>query len=145
MKHVLCFLLLASAFFAKAQNTDTMRLIGIHPAVGKTIERDEKKEYHLFTDYNDSLFDYAQVFRKNDTTFRLVITSIRGSQQSYRLDTAAMNELYDRIDAVEQAKLNGDDYADTDTKVKKHPHADFWYDVLGEAIYVTIDLLISLL
>lgn len=144
MKQFFTFLLIACVFFAKAQNSDTMKLIGIHPAVGKTIERAEKTEYHLFTDYSDSLFDYAQVFRQNDTTFRLVITSIGGTQKTYKLDTTAMNNLYDRIDDVEQAKLKDGDYAD-DRKQKKHPHADFWYDFLEQAIYITLDVLIALI
>jgi len=140
MKHSFFILLfLCCCGFAQAQ-TDSLRLIGIHPAVGKTVDRGEKIKYQLFPEYKDSIFDHAQVFTKGDTAYQLVITSIRGTQVKYAIDTTAMNTMYDQVEKVERAQQTDD------KAVAKHnSDNDFWFDLLGQAIYLTIDLLVSLL
>lgn len=149
MKHRIIFLLLLAGFSMRAQ-TDSMRLIGLHPSVGKTIDRDEKIRYRLFPQYRDSLFDNAQIFTANDTTYKLVITSVSGSNAGYLIDTTMMTRLYNQIDSVDKA-AGSDDYTDNryaaknNTKAKQSSGSDIWYDLLGQAIFFTIDLLVSLL
>lgn len=118
MKGIPLFILLLASLFAKAQTADTATLIGLHPAVGKVIDRDEKMKYHLFPEYDDRLFDKAQFYSRNDTAFMLVITSISGTKMKYAVNPVLMDELYEQIDAVDSKQYKDGDYA---SNAKEHP------------------------
>ena len=139
------FLLLSLC--ANAQ-TDTAKLIGLHPAVGKTISRDEKIKYHLFKLYDDNTFASAQVFMYNDTTYLLKVTQTNGSLLQDTMRTNQMDDFYTRIDEVEKAKIKDPEYAITTQEkqetYKKHRSVADTNQLLSDVFRITLDALYTL-
>ncbi|MCW3085888.1 MAG: hypothetical protein JWP12_3254 [Bacteroidetes bacterium] len=148
MKRLQLFiLLLIISLGANAQTADTAKLIGIHTAVGKTITRDEKIKYQLFPEYNDREFDSAQIFRYNDTTYELRIASSNGSMIKTVISNSRMDDLYNRIDNIENGKTIEGDYVIT-AEEKKRQHdqrvkaerSEFWTSFLGDMVSATVEI-----
>ena len=146
---IFIFLFLVS-LLANAQTADTAKLIGIHKAVGKTITRDEKIKYHLFTEYKDDTFDSAQVFRYNDTTYELRISSSNGSMVKTMIGDSQMNQLYNRIDNIENGKTIESDYViSAEEKKRQHDQrikeerSQFWTDFLINMAAATFEIVLS--
>ncbi len=128
---------------ANAQS-DTAKLIGLHPAVGKTISRDEKIKYHLFKLYDDNTFASAQIFMYNDTTYLLKITQTNGSLLQDTIRTNQMDDFYDRIDEVEKGKIKDPEYAITTQEkndtYRKHMSVADVNQKIGSVLLATLQL-----
>ena len=153
MKRLPLFILLfILSLAANAQTADTAKLIGIHMAVGKTITRDEKIKYQMFPQYNNEEFDSAQVFRYNDSTYELRISASNGSVVKTRIGNSQMDDMYNRIDDIENGKTQESDYVMTDQEKKKQhdqrikeDHSQFWTDFLINMSIVTFEIVINAL
>lgn len=99
-------LLLLFPVLVKAQTNDEGKVIIIHPAVGKTITADNKKQYHLFPQYKDSLFSSAEVTKYNDTTYSIAFKTITGQTIEKSATTEELNEIYHQIDEIHSESLN---------------------------------------
>ena len=151
MKH---FLLLLTCFIGSAlfsQTLDSSKIIGIHPAVGKSITKDEKVRYHLFPEYKDSLFESAHVLKYNDTTFALVIKPINASEIVRSISTKELDALYYNVEDIEAlSKKTEDAYAFSSEEKKegqKKHHNGYWDDALSEFLWdlfaLTFEVLIT--
>ena len=118
MKSGFLLLLLLLTFATQAQVSDTAKLIGLHPAVGKVIDRDEKMKYRLFPDYDDRLFEKAELYSMNDTAYLLVITSVSGTKMKYHVNEVLMDKLYEQVDAIDRKQYKDWDYA---SNAREHP------------------------
>jgi|GEM_PF-5974585 len=150
MKHLLLLCLFSCSFFAKAQDPDTMKVIGIHPAVGKVISKDEKIKYRLFPEYKDSTFISARVLKSNDSTFMLSVSALHGIELNNYISTKELDALYYQIDDIEKGRQPKEEqYVQTDEEKKQERKrrnqeaaSQFWLDVLGQMIVVTVETLI---
>lgn len=150
MRHLLLLCLFACSFFAKAQNTDTMKVIGVHPAVGKAISKDEKIKYRLFPEYKDSTFVSARVLKYNDSTFMLSVTALQGIELNNYISTKQLDALYYQIDDVEKGRQPKEEqYVQTEEEKRlerkrrnQEAASGFWMDFLGQMIALTVETLI---
>lgn len=151
MKPFLLLVMFLLPFAIKAQTTDSAKVIGIHPAVGKIISRDEKIKYHLFEEYKDSTFESAELFKCKDSTFLLSVKSIQGNELKSPISTKQLDDLYFKIDEVEkmQAKT-ADEYLqssvakEAEKKKKARDNSNFWIDFFTQLTIVTIETFITL-
>ncbi len=153
MKQLQLFILLfLVSLLANAQTADTAKLIGIHKAVGKTITRDEKIKYQLFTEYKDDTFDSAQVFRYNDTTYELRIASSNGSILKTAITGSQMDEMYNHIDNIVNGKTQEGDYVITAEEKKrqhdqriKEERSQFWTNFLINMAAATFEIVLNVI
>jgi hypothetical protein len=146
----LLFLFFTFIFCAKAQEPDTLKVIGIHPAVGKIISQDEKIRYHLFPEYKDSAFISARVLKYTDSTFMLSIRSVQGVEVQNHISTKQLDALYYQIDDVEKGKqpreeqyvLTEEEKRQERKRRNKEDASEFWMEFLGQMIAVTVETLI---
>jgi hypothetical protein len=149
------FLLILSILFflnLHARNTDSAKVIGVHPAVGKLISLDEKIKYKLFTEYKDSVFVSAQVLKLNDSTFQLSVRSIQGIEIKNHISTKQLDDLFYRIDDVEKGKkIKEEEYVMTDEEKKEERRkrsrevsASFWYNFLAQMTILTVETLLTI-
>lgn len=136
----------------RAQIRDSARVIGIHPAVGKEISRNEKIRYQLFPEYKDSIFSSAAIVKLNDSTFQLSVTSIQGIQVNNHIGTKELDELFYRIDDAEKGKkIRDEEYVMSEEEKKeqrrkrsREASSDFWYNFLAQMTIVTIETLLTI-
>lgn len=151
MKKLFVFSLIILSSFAQAQTADSGKVIGIHPAVGKLITRDEKIRYRLFSEYKDSTFENAKIIKYNDSTFVLDVTSIQGTEIKTNVNTKQLDDLYFKIDDVVKGKsVDNDEYVKTDQEKKeerKRRRADadrsFWYNFFAEMTILTFETILT--
>ena len=112
MKYFLLLIFCLITIITNGHNPDSVKVIGLHPAIRKTISQDAKIKYHLFPEYKDSLFGSAQIIKLNDTIYHLVIHSITGTDVKATISIKELDEMYFRIDDVyASAKAQEDPYA----------------------------------
>src|SRR3989338_2509423 len=73
---LLVLLLLIPGFKGFAQLQGTGQIAMLHPSVGNTITKDEKKTFDLFPEKPDNTFESAQLVKYNDSTFTFLFRSI---------------------------------------------------------------------
>ena|SRR6218665_2889343 len=153
MKHYFSlFLVVMVCSFAQAQTNDSAKVIGIHPAVGKSISREEKISYQLFTQYKDSLFESAYVLKLSDSTYEVVVRTIRGDYIRNQISSKEMDDLYYRVDEISKAgKQQNDHFANLSEeekkRIRKQQRADaageILLDFLGQMVLVTLQVLLT--
>lgn len=151
MRRLFFTLFFLSFFFAKAQNADSGRVIGIHPAVGKSISREEKIRYALFPEYKDSLFESAEIIKYNDSTFMLHVRAVQGTEITTKVSTRELDDLFYDIEKVEKSKKEKDEYVLTEEERKeirrkraKEESANFWTDFLVNMTIITFETLLTI-
>jgi hypothetical protein len=113
MKNPLFLLLFIFAFrpavLLSQQDDANGRIIAFHPNAGNTITQSEKSEFGIFREYNDSLFDVAQLIKYNDSTYRILIKTVDGKSILKNTDQQELNAIYAAIDKVRPAEDYKDD------------------------------------
>jgi hypothetical protein len=134
-----------------AQHNDSLKVIGIHPAVGKMITRDEKIKYHLFPEYKDSIFESAQIFSLNDSTFLVSIKTINGIEVRNYISTSQLDKIYYRIDELQKGKqVPEEEYVMTKEEKKearkgraRDASLDFLVDFFAQMTIITLEALLT--
>jgi hypothetical protein len=149
MRKLLLAFLLSFPLLLKAGTGDTSKVIGIHPAVGKSISRDEKIKYKLFPEYIDSLFESAEVTRCSDSTFLLNVRTVQGTDIHNSISTKQLDDLYYRIDDIEKVKkepeyvMTEEEKKEERRKRNRQNNSDFWYDFLAQMTIATFEVIIT--
>ena len=151
MKHSLLSLFVFLHLLSFSQTKDSGQVIGIHPTLGKSITQDEKARYHLFPEYQDSLFESAKIFKYNDSTFLLIIKPIHAAEITRNISTKELDAIYYKVEEDNAAvKKAENSYTMTEEEKKaerRKQHSDYWDDALAEffsqLFIVTIEVLIT--
>lgn len=148
---ILIFLFfLPTIFFA--QSPDSSKVIGIHPAVGKSISQNEKIRYHLFPQYKHVSFEQAEVLKVNDSTFVLLVKPVNGNSIKCPITIAELDELFYQIDEIEKSKRRVDDeYVISEEERKeaqrirtRNDNSEFWWNFLTQMTIITFETLIAI-
>jgi hypothetical protein len=99
MKKIIYFILIFFPFSAIAQTSDSVKILTLHPSVGKSIDVKEKKEFYLFPDYKDSVFRSAEILKYNDTTYSIRFTTTTGKVFEKPTTTKELDAMYAKVDS----------------------------------------------
>lgn len=92
------------------------KIVAFHPSVGNSITLSEKKEFSLFTEYNDSLFESAQLIKYHvDTTFAVIIKTTNGKSFEKPIGIKELDAIYASIEKLKPISSKNtavDDYFD---------------------------------
>ncbi|HEX8514805.1 MAG TPA: hypothetical protein VF868_01310 [Bacteroidia bacterium] len=145
----LLFLLLLP-ICSHAQSFDSVKVLGIHPAVGKLITADEKVKYKLFPEYKDSTFESARVLKYNDSLFVLCVRSINGTELTKDIGTDQLDKLYYAVEELEKQKKPREDYVmsdeekrETERRRSRNNNSEFWWNFLAQMTILTFETLIA--
>lgn len=114
------FLLFGSAKNGCSQIYDANGIIvAFHPSVGNAIDLSEKKELNLFPEYNDSLFESAQLIKYSNDRYALLFKTTKGGSFEKPITIKELDEIYFNIEKVKpSAKSSSDDYVDNKASKK---------------------------
>jgi hypothetical protein len=141
-----CFLL---AFVSFSQ--DSMKVIGIHPAIGKTISQDEKIQYKIFPEYSDTVFTGAYVLLNTDSSHTLVMNTCAGKIVKRSIDTKELDQIYYTIAEAEKIKqaeeISYVSPAEEETKEEKKKRRSEAasrgvFEVLGQVFIISLEVLL---
>jgi hypothetical protein len=104
MKKNIFLLFLFLPFFLQAQTADSVKIITLHPSVGKSIDVKEKKEFYLFPDYNDSIFESAEILKYNDSTYTIRFKTTTGNFFEKPTNTKELDAMYAKVDRIKPAE-----------------------------------------
>ncbi|MCE3279429.1 MAG: hypothetical protein K0S44_1620 [Bacteroidetes bacterium] len=147
---LLLFIILPTLLSAQA--SDSVKVIGIHPAVGKSISRNEKIQYKLFPQYKNESFEQAEVLKLNDSTFVLAVKPVNGNSIKCPITIAELDELFYQIDKpVTRKKPLDDDYVkeleerkEAEKTRAKNDNSEFWWNFLTQMTIITFETLIAI-
>lgn len=151
-----CLLFILTGFTKNcfSQTNSGGKIVALHPSVGNTIDAIENKKFNLFPEYNDSLFESAQLIKYNDSSYTFLIKTIKN--QSFER-VATFNELqtaYHKIEKI-QPKIDPtlnekDDYREADEqysqkdKLKRERRAET-ANIVGEIAYQSLMIVLEIL
>ncbi len=125
------FLFFVSLGFVKNANSQTTtngKIVAFHPSVGNSITVSEKKELQLFTEYNDSLFESAQLIRYSADSYSVLIKTTKGNSFEKPVSLYELDAIYATIEKVKPfaSTKSNDDYltTETDKQVKRKDHSE---------------------
>jgi hypothetical protein len=135
-----------------AQSSDSIKVIGIHPAVGKSISQNEKIRYKLFPQYKDESFEQAEVLKLNDSIFVLSVKPVKGNSIQCPITVNELDELFYQINKQENRKKNPDDDYVKELEEQKeaqktkarNDNSEFWWNFLTQMTIITFETLIAI-
>ena len=98
MKKITCCLLLFLPFLSFSQTSGSVKILTLHPSVGKSIDVNEKKEFSLFPDYKDSIFGSAEILKYNDSTYTIRFTTTTGKVFEKPTNTNELDAMYANVE-----------------------------------------------
>jgi hypothetical protein len=149
MKWLYSFAFLLFIHGSFSQNSEKGKIIILHPSVGNAIDAKEKKQYHLFPEYKDLLFQSAELVKYNDSTYTFLIKTTKAGSFERPAPFEERQQYYNAIENAKPAAItnpvdNTDYYSD---KVEKHERSrtneetsavvfEVIFDVLSFMFYV---------
>ncbi len=85
------------------------KVISLHPVIGDTIDKNEKRNYLLFPEIDNASFETGQIILKNNVTYLCYQTG--GNQQMKAIDSVKISEYQkniSKISAYFQSKTKSD-------------------------------------
>jgi hypothetical protein len=86
-----------------AQMKGTGRIVVLHPSLGQTITLAEKKEFGLFPNYPDSIFETASIVKYNDSLFSVLYKDIHNSALERTISQSQLYEIYLKVEKAKPA------------------------------------------
>jgi hypothetical protein len=134
-----------------SQTVLAKKTISFHPAVGLSIDLSEKKELHIFTEYNDSIFDSAVLLVDSTSNYSILFTTITGYVFEKPIVSSEKKAIYDLIEKVKPASavMDPPDYYTVNEEKEKalrkeRRQADayrFWSEVTYQSVILILDIL----
>ena len=109
----LLFLLFISFGFTEngiSQTDRNGKIVAFHPSVGNSLTLSEKKEFFLFSEYNDSLFESAQLVKHNIDTYTVLIKTTKGQSFEKSISIQELDAIYASIEKIKPQTKATDDY-----------------------------------
>lgn len=150
------FLLIFAILFSKsifAQTNNDDRIIAFHPLSGKTIDVHEKKKYTIFNEYNDSVFEIAQLVKHSNGSYSILVKTKSGKSIEKPASIAELDAIYASIEKIDpaniQAKSNIVEYdtekrSDEERRIRRTENAILVGDIALRTFFVLIDILFAL-
>lgn len=149
---ILFFIFAISFGFAKNSNSQTYKngkIVAFHPSVGNSIDLSEKKQFLLFTEYNDSLFESAQLIKYNFDSFSVLFKTTKAESFEKSITIKELDEIYGFIEKAKPAATSlNDDYVDkkpTKEKQEKQKKREDHYDSVQIVAEITFQIIFVLL
>ncbi len=128
------------------------KIIPFHPAVGNEVSAAEKKEFGIFTEYNDSLFESAQLIEYDSSKYVVLIRSTRGTSFEREMPVTEKEAIYKRIESIKPfasiVEPGEDDYVvkkeDAGDTPKRKDHSQAWMtalDISLNVLFVFLEIL----
>jgi hypothetical protein len=105
MKWVHLFIFIFLTQFLHSQTAENGKVVALHPSIGNTIDIKEKKQFSLFPEYTDSLFESAQLIKYNDTTYTFLIKTTSGKSFERAAKFHEMQKDYATIESIKPAQV----------------------------------------
>ncbi len=103
------------------------KIVAFHPAAGNSITLAEKKEFGIFPEYNDSLFESAQLVKYDSARYTVLIKARTGQSLEREILQTELNAIYKKIESVKPVasivKPSDDDYVVNDSPRSKEKEA----------------------
>jgi hypothetical protein len=96
---ILLFFLLLFCRTISAQDPGG-KIIAFHPSVGNLVDAYEKKHYDIFTEYNDSLFESAQLVRYSDSSYTILVKTKGHDSFEKPAGRQQLDDIYNSIEKI---------------------------------------------
>ena len=83
-----------------SQSDRNGKIVAFHPSVGNSINVYEKKELALFTEYNDSLFESAQLVKYSVDDYTILFKTIDNRSFEKLISIQELDTIYARIEKI---------------------------------------------
>ncbi len=87
-----------------AQTSESIKILTLHPSVGKLIDVKEKKDFYLFPEYKDSLFESAEILKYNDSTYTIRFKTTSGTVFEKPTSIHELDAMYAKVDSKRPAE-----------------------------------------
>lgn len=145
------FLLLGLAENCNSQTNDgNGKIVKIHPSIGNSINLSEKKEFQLFTEYNDSLFESAHLVKYTDSSYTILIKTTTGKSFEKPISIKELDAIYASIEKIRPAGTTppADDKIEkkpTQEELEKQRKRENYYDSAQTIAEITFQIIYTLL
>ena len=102
----LFFLVLISFGIAEnaiSQTEGNGKIVAFHPSAGNSITLSEKKEFFLFSEYNDSLFESAHLVKYSPANYAVLFKNTKGRSFEKPISVKELDCIYEKIEKVKPA------------------------------------------
>lgn len=131
-----------------SQTTHSGKIVAFHPSVGNAITVKEKKEYDLFKEYNDSLFESAQLVKYSSDSFAILIKTTTGQSFEKPAGRQELDAIYAAIEKVKPFQRSADDYVFDKTeeeerqkRINRSENIQFAVEVTLQIVFVFLEIL----
>lgn len=153
--HLIGFIFLFLLFFSITKTSiaqtdiEKGKIIAFHPSVGNAITIWEKKEFNLFTEYTDSLFQSAELVKYANEKYTVLVKTTNGQSFEKPIFTSELDTIYSTIEKIKPApKTNTDDYfedkAEREARQKRVARAES-VQMIAEISFQIIFVLLEIL
>lgn len=142
MKRVLILLFFMLSLSAFSQ--DSMKVIGIHPSIGKTISKGDKVGYQLFPEYKDSVFASAYVIMNTDSSYTLSVITPANKVIKRPISTQELDEIHFKIGS--KGKAETVDYVQSEPEkkaIRKERANRTFMNVIAQIALVSFQVLLT--
>lgn len=130
-----------------SQDERNGRIVAFHPSVGNSINLSEKKEFQLFTEYNDSLFESVQLAKYSADTYSILVKTTTDQSFEKPITIQELDAIYSKIEKAKPAKTFVDDYLEqrpTKEEQKRANRSESAYmiaEITFQIVFVLLEIL----
>lgn len=126
------------------------KIVAFHPSVGNSLTLSEKKEFSLFSEYNDSLFESAQLVKYSIDSYAVLFKNTKGKSFEKPISVQELDAIYAGIEKIKPAAVitPSDDYVEKKALSKeeqkradRHESAEMIAEISFEIIYAILVIL----
>lgn len=101
---LLLFILLGSVKIGISQTDEANgKIVAFHPSLGTILNLSEKKQFNLFTEYTDSLFQSAQLVKYTNERYSVLIKTTNGQSFEKPITITELDAIYAKIEKIKPA------------------------------------------
>lgn len=125
-------------------------IVAFHPSVGNSINLTEKKEFNFFPEYNDSLFESAQLVKYSNDRYTVLFKTTKGGSFEKAITTGELDELYASVEKVKPAEKapatnNSGEKKLSKEELEKQQKRDDHYESVQTIAEITFQIIFVLL
>ncbi|MCX6295042.1 MAG: hypothetical protein NTX97_03070 [Bacteroidetes bacterium] len=121
-------------------------IIAFHPSLGKTVDQKEKKDFGLFPEYTDSLFESAQLVKYAVDSFTVLFKTKIGKSFERPISIHELDKIYATIEQANPSSTvetkNEEDSKEREIKRRKRNETA---NNIGEITYLSFEFMLDLI
>ncbi len=121
------------------------KIVAFHPSVGISINLSEKKEFAIFTEYNDSLFESAQLVKYSIDNYSVLIKTTKGQSFEKPISIQELDGIYASIEKIKQGNVVAPNTSTDDYVEGNHPKEKEFKKHKSETAYYVTEITIQIL